>query len=190
LVFPVFYLFVGLATLPAYMKTIPILISREEALKQINACNVDNLNRYSNAKGARISFEEGKYATDDLPARNYTIANSDFDALLDAARAVKDRCGYNFDGFISSVQGFRKEYHSVYITIDQAAKLLNSCTVDKVIYSDPDVLHLKYITGMPTGIELWSKEKPWGIYVKKDLKAATLPIFFEAKKKCPNLEIY
>jgi hypothetical protein len=48
---------------------------------------------------------------------------------------------------------------------------------------------INHLNAYPSGIQLWSKETPSQIWVQEDLKAETLPIFQEAKKNCPDLEI-
>jgi hypothetical protein len=174
-------LFISVMTLKKTVEGIPIFISRETATRQIHDCNVDLLTRDSN--GIHIKFEGGEDAT-----KNYIVMNWDFDVLLKAARTVQESCGYEFEGFKRGIEGFKKEHHLGYITLKEAAQLLNSCTVDTVIYGDP-ASGWKRTTGMSSGVQVWSKEKPWQIWVQGDLKAETFPIFQKAKKKCPNLEI-
>jgi hypothetical protein len=179
-IFSVACLFISVMTLNKTVEGIPTFISRETATRKIHDCNVVLLTRDS--KGIHIKFEEGE------DTKNYIVANWDFDVLLRDARAVQVRCGYGFEGFNRGIEGFKKEHHLVYITLEEAAQLLNSCTVGTVIYGDP-ASGWEGTTGIPSGIQLWSKEKPWQIWAQEDLKAETFSIFHEAKKKCPNLEI-
>jgi len=116
--------------------------------------------------------------------KNYIVANWDFDVLLKAARAVQDHCGYEFDGFNRGIEGFEKEFHLIYIALEEATRLLNSCTVDTVVYGSPGS-GWKDTTGIASGIQLWSKEEPWQIWVQEDLKAETLTISRKQKRSVP-----
>jgi hypothetical protein len=163
-------------------RMIPVFLSKDKAIKQVVNCNVSFLKRDSHENGIviKIGFEKG-YDTS-----QHFVANSDLDAIFEAARAVKDRCGYNFEAFVPGIEGFENRYDHIYTTIDRATEFLNNCKVDEVIF-----IHLSEkvdweIYGLRTGR---FKETPWNLEVRKDLEAKMLPILCEAKKKCHNWRI-
>jgi hypothetical protein len=95
------------------VRRIPVRVSREEALKHINNCDVYSLENDPHISMIRITFPNGRlvnvngeYAKE---YKIYVIANNDFDFLRNAARSVKDRCGYRLnDEFSPGFEGFEK----------------------------------------------------------------------------------
>jgi hypothetical protein len=169
-------------------------VSREEAMRVVNNCKAIEVSKNAGEDKAKFAMEKEILSAEDKEKGSSasvrkSLAINDFDAAAEAALAAQERCGYEFGIFDGQYVSFTRRYHRIYITVDKAAELLNSCVIKTVSYRNPADMRLEYTTGSPTGVELLYKEKPQIIDVKDELMRETLPTFREAKKKCPDIEI-
>lgn len=188
----------GLGVLGLYWKIsgTPNQISGDDAIALVGGCDVTSV-IWEPYKDPIFPWEESEsllhtdrqdYNIDDLnrkkPLGFRLVAESNFDAIIESARSVQERCNYEFN-FGKGTNGFSRKDNWMDITLNEAADLVRNCAIEDVQYTDMNYSSV----GIPTGIELWTKANPQHINVRKELKDETSTIFSEARKSCPTVKI-
>lgn len=202
---PIFYIYIYNPLIVAYIPFYPAAIPREKMINYINDCNVVELHNMNNEHlSIFVEFDtDDEVGVHDQNNKQYImVKNGDFDAYLNAASQVKERCGYEteyipYGNFI----GFKRVFHPVFVSIERLDEVLSSCNIKEAAYpirnsyyyteleSESPEDH-KGIVGKPTGIIVNYKERPQWIYIKEELKSITFSTVKEAMNKCPNLKLW